>query len=185
MIKNKQEVLARLCGIHLVYLSPEKNSRWSNPLLPCEKCGLKLPYEKWFHETCHQRCIMKYHVKEMTPKEKVLIELEVQKYKGKYLSEEMFNHMNLDLLRALLESNILSRGQLSFAAETYGRRCSHDECLILLPFLKNDSAVVREGTVLGLSYHLDILEIQDTLLKMVTTESSAGVRETISDVLTV
>jgi len=73
-------------------------------------------------------------------------------------------------------------GLLTHGAEIAGERLPGDLAVpLLLGLLERDSALVREGAVLGLAYH-PTPAVQERLKRLLDEDSSPGVRETVEDV---
>ena len=74
---------------------------------------------------------------------------------------------------------------LTFAAEAAGRITHTPLALsVLLPLLRHDDAVVREGAVYGLASHLSVsIQARDTLRELLGSETSPGVTTAIQEAL--
>ena len=83
----------------------------------------------------------------------------------------------------LIDSNKLPPAELTFAAEALG--CISDGELVrrtLIRLLDHSSAVVREGALYGLQWHLDN-QVRTIIANMATSDSSPGVRSSAQDLI--
>ena len=96
---------------------------------------------------------------------------------------ELLADRDPDSLMRLIESNLLDRCDLTFAAEAAGR--IEDAGLVvssLLRISQHSSSLVREGAVYGLSNHLS-QEVKRRLKELSKSDPSAGVREAAREAL--
>lgn len=78
----------------------------------------------------------------------------------------------------------LSNTQLSYAVETLGYHHSIEEVInTLLPLLRHQEALIREGVVYGFGHHISDLRIRELLSHHLRVEISPGVRSAIEEVL--
>lgn len=100
-------------------------------------------------------------------------------------SEEYFDTIDPAELLELVKSGTLPPGDLTFAAESLGRRTSAELAVpVLLPLLQSESPMVREGAVLGLDVHVEAVEeVKLALLTALKKEDVWGVQQAIKEVL--
>ena len=70
---------------------------------------------------------------------------------------------------------------MTFALEILGSHESPEVTAVLLEFTRDDSALVREGAVLGLFQQIRTAEIERELLRLSREDRSPGVRGTALD----
>lgn len=86
-------------------------------------------------------------------------------------------------LALLIKSRGLHPGDLTFAAEILGRSTESNRVrAVLVPLLRHEEAVVREGAIYGLAAHLDAVA-RDELSRLATSDRSAAVRTAAGDAL--
>jgi hypothetical protein len=87
-------------------------------------------------------------------------------------------------LAALVRQGVVRDTRLTYAAEILGRDVNDATIVVraLLPLLKHPSPLVREGAILGLSYHLTD-EVREALSRVVQQDPSPGVRTAAQDTL--
>lgn len=112
--------------------------------------------------------------------------IEVDTRWGSDLCEALFEFLArrfpADLLQ-LVRGNVLTPPALTFAAEIAGGT-SNDAAVrdALIPLLRHESALVREGAIYGLRNDVH-LTVKDTLKDLAERDPSLGVRQAASDVL--
>lgn len=86
-------------------------------------------------------------------------------------------------LLSLLSSGRLEPADLTFVAEIVGRLDDHDRVrAVLVPLLSHTAAVVREGTIYGLTRHIDA-SVRQALEHLADNDPSAAVRTAALDAL--
>ncbi len=87
-------------------------------------------------------------------------------------------------LAELIRLRAIRDSRLTYAAEVLGRDVGDNDLVVqaLLPLLNHPSHLVREGAVLGLSYHLTDV-VREFLRLTAESDPSRGVRETAREAL--
>jgi hypothetical protein len=83
----------------------------------------------------------------------------------------------------LIQSNVLSPAQLTFAAEHLGKAAASISVPVLLELLHHESPLVREGALYGLSKHCKNKDVQDALQKCVQTDVSQSIKDISEELL--
>lgn len=102
-------------------------------------------------------------------------------------SEAAFEIVTANRLREWIKSGSLSEGHMSLALEIYGKKKAPGTTALLLPFLVELSALIREGAVIGIAaywdgkktpydqqVHVDV--VRACLVDVMVHDSSEGVR---------
>jgi urease gamma subunit len=101
--------------------------------------------------------------------------------------EAMFEALALRSPAELIEIIRDSRAadtRLTYAAEILGRDVDTDDAVAtLIETLRHESRFVREGAVLGLSYHVRKHGVRDALRRIAAEDESPGVKEAVADAL--
>ncbi len=101
-------------------------------------------------------------------------------------SEALFERLateDRDRLLKFLQPAALKPSLQTFAAEIAGRLLPSDQIVpALMALLQSESALVREGAVYGLAYHLSKVVVE-TLEGLVASDQSPGVRAAAAEVL--